>query len=363
MSHHPDSDSPITPPLPLAAYLPDDYLPVYGASLTPESLIARSAFVSTVTALNAQGETVEYELVALGGEQPSALCQVDGVRQTYTDPHSKVVVGDVAHPAEWFDWIARQDAAGHLSRRADAWYDSDEIERALRRAEFGIVAYAEEETACRNFASLEEFRVWLGDHLTATQVRATVAAVTRFPVGSDGKPRTEQFLRTWGSEAPVRWAAYVMSTDHDPADWLTPPPDRYQPRPWITLNYSGAELLHSETMAALPWSELAEHATLDHTDGSQADWWALTVEGTDYTLVFPRQYANVYLYTDGDGAHVTLSILPTERRTEDNRRRDRFERRWGSWLDDEAVLTDEEIGVAVAEAALTAALAAESEEH
>lgn len=95
--------------LPLA--LPDDYLLPYGTELSPSSFTKTMDNTYIVDALDSHGNPAHYEIAVNGN---LAKCTIDGEAASYENPYSHRDTGAEAPILDWFDWIASQDAAGHV---------------------------------------------------------------------------------------------------------------------------------------------------------------------------------------------------------------------------------------------------------
>lgn len=343
------------PSNPLRSHLPSDYTPPHGTSVTPEAFTPVAGGWS-IEARNETGSPVAYllELVGDPTSHPAhAFLHVDGEEQTYVNPFSHVQETPVAPVHAWFDYVAKQDALGREASRNDP-FEGDDIETAFKRAELNIVFYGSSPTATQNYAHPSELQSWFEEALERTTVKVEVHALT-----VDAPKRLRPHLGDplvfmgWEDNEATGWTSTLFTYPVHPRFWWTAQTagNHDLPPQTCTMRMSGSQVLSSRAFALSYEHLLAKGVVLSPGDeglspeGSLGAYWVAHVVGTDYALVFPKDFSHVRVDVDDDGLLVHLTVQSIEQATALGKDEDAFARRWGRWLDDETYLSPEELEV------------------
>ena len=247
--------------------------------------------------------------------------------------------------------MATQDALGAEASRIDP-FEGDDIETTLKRAEFNIVFYGSSPTATQNYAKPSELESWFEDALERTTVKVEVQSLT-----ADAPERLRPHLGSplvfmgWENEEETGWTSTLFTYPVHPRFWWTAQVagDRDLPPQTCTMRMSGSQVLSSRAFALSYEDLLAKDVVVfpDEDDSPPnaplAAYWVAHVVGTDYALVFPKDFSHVRVDVDNDGLLVHLTVQSIEQATALGRDEDSFARRWGRWLDEEVQLTAEEL--------------------
>jgi hypothetical protein len=356
--------------------------PAYGTSLLPSDFVP---FASgpvrgwTARARTAEGQDVQYVVWGRpGAGEDLDTCPVRcGIRDDHDAPSADAVdglrplldpfrrtLGEPAPVQDWYDAICMEDAAWAVAQRHQRRWGGAALDDVVTRVEHGISAYEQHEVAVSTFGSLADVQAWIDEALAKTQVRLEALVLTDFPY-VPGEMRDGMLLQAVVDDEVVGYAPIAVATNLDSAEWLDSPVAEIAPRPRAELRMSGATRMGMNARFVQAWGDVRAQATL--TGGAVPcpdpdGWLILGIIGTDIAVPVPAGAANLLIETDDDGAMVVISVHPSLEREKHHRDRAGFERRWGRWLDDDVVLTDEELneGIARAEQALRAALAKEA---
>lgn len=354
------------PSRPLHSYLPRDYAPHHGTSVSPGAFTPIEGGWE-LRAREESGKTVDYVLQLEGTRR--ARLTVNGKEQTYKDRHSDIEAGAVAPVDQWFDYIAWQDMLGERANRHDP-FEGDDLETVFRRAELNIVFYGASSTATQNFATPRLLEDWFTEALEKTNVKVRV-----LPLHPDGPERLKPhlgeplvFMAMEDSE-PVGWTATLFTYPVEPRFWWWAqiPGERELPAQSCTMRMSGSQIMSSRAFA-LSYQDLLDNGVIkdpselenpdpaaydpdgqmrnDHyvrTWEALADYWVIHILGTDYALLFPREHSHVRVDVDDDGLLVHFTLRSIDRARTANQDEDAYSRRWGAWLDEDYVVTDAEL--------------------
>lgn len=263
-------------------------------------------------------------------------------------PYSK----DLRAPAQVEDWVtflAASDAQAASAHESE-WWAGDGIDAMVRRAEFGIVAYSDQEVALRSVGTAGVLCDWLKDALSGNQLQIELVAISRWTHREGRKLRDGMLLHGREDDAITGWVPLAVATDIDPMTWFEETTFKERPlraEPWADIRMSGSSVLGSSAIHVLTWSAVteseAELVLLDEGNRDRdlsRDWMLIHRVGTDIAIPMPVPAANLAIRVDGDGALVRFSVAETDARTGHHRRRAAFERHWGRWLDPTVTLSE-----------------------
>lgn len=345
-------------PGPLREHLDHEALPVHGAHLEPEDFIPVPGGWEARQEIDGRSRTVRL-LLDDGG---LVRCEIDGEPVPYPDPYWKHSLADVAPAQGWFDHFAGRDAEGR--RQATAW-EGESVEAMLRRAEHNVVAYDEQEISGSALRTLGDLQAWLDEHLAPTNMRASARLLRGFPSRIDDKLAPGRLLVAMEEGEIVSYCAAVVGTDIFPYAWFDFMPGASVMEPRIEMLSEGPAMISNAGDWLLEEAPLREAGALVDVVAEASlreEWAVILVQGLPYAIPFPADGANLRIRLDGDASRVEIVVSSSAVRAEHLRARDLYERRWGRFLDDSVVLSDEELraGIERAEQEARAALAADA---
>lgn len=349
--------------------------PVYGTTITPadfEWFDEHDRFGWILRGKQLDGIDVDFIMWVKRGTDletsTTMFCSTrdvsdsSGNLQPLPDPF-RSTIGECGAVQDWFDAICMVDAENEANKRSARLWGGAEFSDVMTRVEHGITLYDSHEVAVSSFETIGELQSWVDRALSTTSARARAYVLRDFEY-VPGEMLDGMLLQAMVDDEIVGYAPVIVATNQSSSDWLIPADGQAVPHPHIALRMSGAVRMGLNAGFIQSWSSVKEQARLidDAEAKPDIDGWALLhIIGTNAALPLAWGSSNLLIETDNDGAHVAFSLHASTNRERHHRNRARFNQRWGRWLDDDVVLTEQELrdGIATAEASLRAVLAGE----
>lgn len=343
-----------SPNKPLSDYLSRGYVPPYGTGVSPESFfVVPNGWEAT--ARNENGAVVSYAISLV--REGKALLTVNGKTQTFVDPHSHISSGPVAAVGQWFDFVARQDAAGERAARKNPFGAEDEdpaspaddaFTSLIKGAKSDVVSRSDFSVATQNFPTPSDLANWFSKVLE----RSTVAVeVMRLHQDAPHflRPHSDNRLAfgSFKDDELGSWATTLFTYPVEPKFWWKGqvPGGHELAGQSCTMRMSGSQILSSHAFA-IPYSDLVGTNAVGadaESDFGESDYWVAWVVGTDYAMVFPHNHSHARVDVDDGGSLVRITFRSIEKATSENAAEDAYLRSWGAWLDGDRVLSEGEL--------------------
>ena len=361
--------------------LEDDFLPVYGAGIGPDSFrwvdtptpeknqdAITGAYV--VDAVDGEGKAIKYALwepplserIALRMPRDTWYCR--GMRNPEVaenlanltaweveliDHYSKLC-GGTASLSDWVSAILLADAEGRREPSSRSW-EQDDMAGAFERMEMGAVGYQKVSVAPCTFSTPADLQEWLDTALEATQLEVEVVPLDSLPLRNGQKFYRQILLRSMRDDEAYSYRPLGISTDFPGDAWITGKlfsnGPHIHPEPQTQIRTDGYAITDSHSEDVLSWAALREpsHVKFGQSNRqmSATPWLLLHPVGTDIAIPVPVFASHLLVQVDDDGSLVRIIVKDAVRQTALNRLEDTHRRRWGKWLDDEAALTDDEL--------------------
>jgi len=383
-----------------AGYVPANYLPPYGAKLTP----ADFRYVNTPGELSqplnsdlvkdlglrqfweaagetANGKPINYTIATTDSETAYGFANSQPIQ--FEDP-ATLLMHRVGTPLDWYDWILRQGAKKDLPNLQPEWLGNS-VEAQMHRIEFKITIDSHTETNTNNFSSVSEFQEWLdkAKQPSSADLRvykvipnpkaATLALVHNHWEPGETNDLVLEKLERLNLKSRPRWFRMRMELpDEQPAlfvrlegskvanfcGWVVVPVNKLQQNAKLVGATEGSDRV---TEVSDRTAESSAHATAGSRREDRGKWWAVEVVGTGLALVFPSKGVNLRLAVDIDGGSLSMIAAATDARTPVLLTSEIINREWGKWLDPWSGLSATELadGITKAEQLLEATKPAE----
>ncbi|MDO5662495.1 MAG: hypothetical protein Q4G40_07365 [Brachybacterium sp.] len=320
------------------------YPPIYNAQLAPEDFSWMNG--EWHAALRLEGQ---HRRVSLRGTGDDMTCSLDGEPATFPHPYRKTLAESFGSAQLWFDHFARLTVP--TGRPMDAPWDRTSQESMLWRIEHNIVAYEYHEIATQDLRSVYGVQAWLDEHLTATQVEATVLPMGEWPLLPNRNAHRGSMAVHMDNGEISNWEPVKISPDLTPEQFFRPGRSHTPVQPRVRMHTEGREIVSSMGCTVLHKdNDELPPLTRPAADASPP-WILLHVVGTACVVPLPLLESTLAVAIDDDGATVELSVHGAESRARQLYLRDMYERHWGRFLDEQVALTEDELneGIRIAE--------------
>ena len=301
--------------------------------------------------------------VRLEGEKEAMTCLLDGRPYAFLHPYRKTLDEPEATAQEWFDHLCALQAES-APRRERSWEGSS-IQAMLERAEHGITAYDQRERSGSELPTVRDVQAWLDANLADTQVATTVHALIDMPLRIDGKLAAPLLCIVEDGEVAGYRPAPVAS-DLPVDQFYRIPGFPHGLSPYIHVRTSGHTILGHRADLVLDADDVLPHLTDNPGSGArETPWLLIHVTGTRCVLPFPTSVSNLIVDVDGDGSQVSIRVASAEQRARRLELEDRYDRRWGEFLDDNRSVDPANVAAAMerAESAVDHHIQQERERH
>ena len=327
-----------------------DYIPPYGTQLTVRDF-SPVVFDSgqhglTVEAYSSGGKRSTYELEVLEHYRDGhamAVCRRDGVSVDYVHPWVHRNHGAESLLQAWYDWVLTQDAECRPRpfNPGRPW-EGETVEAQLYRAEHGVVTYEDFHTNSANAASVGWLQDWFDAKSQDSPATFKVLGVTNAETVTANGPLKLRCMGFKSGEDSLTSKTLGQMAALPPGDDDLSNSDSALPAEYglkLMMDGDVADSFHSD------WLPIADDVTAHFSDEPQAkpEWFAVIPQGINAALLIPAMYAVITLNFDDDGAFVHLQVRSDSAVSSRARHEQRFQRRWGRWLDEDAELTQQEL--------------------
>ena len=326
--------------------LDPDALPVYGSTLRAED------FEHHDDRWRARVLTAAAELdVRLTGEKDAMTCLLDGRPYSFLHPYRKTLDEPAATAQEWFDHFCALQAES-APRRERSW-ERTSVQAMLERAGHGITAYDQRERSGSELRRVADAQAWLDTNLAGTQVSVTVHPLADMPLRTDGK-LIGRMLCMIQDDQIAGYRPVPLASDLPVDQFYSIPGFPHGLSPYIHVRTSGHTILGHRADLVLDADDVLPHLTDNPGSGArETPWLLIHVTGTRCVLPFPASVSNLIVDVDGDGSQVSIRVASSEQRARRLELEDRFDRRWGEFLDDDRPVDPANVAAAMERAEST----------
>ena len=358
------------------------YEPPYGTPLGPADVRVEET-TGTDAGADPGRSGRRCALTALGGDgqehEHAALVDTEGVGHPTVD--GREAPGDVVTPVFgervprdspdflpfWFDQVLRQDAearrsagAGPTAGETRAW-EGEGVDAALERAERGIVAYADERASTEEIRASGTVPEWLREQAPGLTVgwdvfRFDARAYLRDDSGEWVILQEYSCRNASDPEAVrVRYLQKLFDPTQRAPEVFQLTDGRFHTA-FIGARTDGARVTAFDADGVLsrdflgpylaPWDG-EEHETGAQKSPQDEPWLAVGFPGTPMLLLIPPGPSALRVYTDDDGALTVVELSDLEDTRAAQLREERFQRRWGRFLNQDVALSGPELAEAV----------------
>ncbi|MDO5697499.1 MAG: hypothetical protein Q4G51_05940 [Dermatophilus congolensis] len=235
-------------------------------------------------------------------------------------------------------------------------WDGNDVDAMLKRAEFKVVAYTNEETPTGWMADASALQAWgdealKGSPLTleayeldtdafgVAHARPSMLEYHVFDRAADDLGEvgfdSEGFTRMWCYHALDPW----MNGDA----WFKAGKGHAEATPYAHLIVNGTTVEHLCADECVSIDEVRPFLRHDPPPFTEHRWFVLHIPGTTTALAFPRLESMLQIDTDEDGAWVNVRVRHQRARLAELEAEKAFRITWARWLDPRIPLTPEEI--------------------